>query len=84
LNQAIERVYMLFDKNFQNSFVKDIENYVLKNGGTYIDAILEMCEKSEIEPQLAAKFLTQPIIEKVAVEGIDINILKENNAKLPI
>jgi hypothetical protein len=75
---------MLFDKNIQNDFIKNIENYVLKNGGTYIDAILTMCELFEIEPQIAAKFLTKPIIEKVAVEGIDINILKENTAKLPI
>jgi hypothetical protein len=75
---------MLFDNNIQNDFVNDVEKYVGKNGGTYIDAILHMCEIFEIEPQIAAKFLTQPIIEKVAVEGIDINILKENNAKLPI
>jgi hypothetical protein len=75
---------MLFDKNVQNDFIKNIENYVLKNGGTYIDAILTMCELFEIEPQIAAKFLTKPIIEKVAVEGIDINLLKENTAKLPI
>ena len=75
---------MLFDKNFQNTFIRDVEDYVLKNNGTYIDAILEMCEKYEIEPQIAARFLTQPIIEKVAVEGIDINILKEKNSKLPI
>ena len=75
---------MIFDQNFQNSFVKDIENYVLNNGGTYIEAILEMCERFEIEPQIAARFLTKPIIEKVSIEGIDINLLKENNAKLPI
>ena len=75
---------MIFDKNIQNDFVKCVENYVKKNGGTYIDAILTMCEDFEIEPQIAAKFLTKPIIEKVAVEGVDINILKENTAKLPI
>jgi len=75
---------MIFDKNIQNDFIKNIENYVLKNDGTYIEAILTMCELFEIEPQIAAKFLTKPIIEKVAVEGIDINLLKENTAKLPI
>ena len=75
---------MLFDKNFQNTFIRDVEDYVLKNNGTYIDAILEMCEKCEIEPQIAARFLTKPIIEKVAVEGIDINILKKKKSKLPI
>jgi kynurenine formamidase len=75
---------MLFDNNIQNDFVKSVEKYVGKNGGTYIDAILHMCELFEVEPQIAAKFLSQPIIEKVGVEGIDINILKENDAKLPI
>jgi hypothetical protein len=75
---------MIFDNNIQNDFIKNIENYVLKNDGTYIEAILTMCELFEIEPQIAAKFLTKPIIEKVAVEGIDINLLKENTAKLPI
>jgi hypothetical protein len=75
---------VIFDKDFQNNFNKDVENYVKRNDGTYIDAILEMCEGFDIEPQIVAKFLSQPIIEKVAVEGIDINLLKENTAKLPI
>jgi len=75
---------MLFDKEIRNDFVKDVEKYVENNGGTYIEAILVMCDKFEFEPQIAAKFLTKPIIEKVAVEGIDINILKEKNSKLPI
>ena len=75
---------MLIDKDMQNNFVKDVEKYVENMGGTYIDAILTMCEKYGIEPQIAAKFLTKPIIEKVAIEGIDINILKKKNSKLPI
>tara|TARA_Y100000034_G_scaffold120662_1_gene163856 strand:+ start:485 stop:712 length:228 start_codon:yes stop_codon:yes gene_type:complete len=75
---------VIFNKDIQNDFVKSVEDYVKKNGGTYIDAILTICEGFEIEPQIAAKFLTKPIIEKVAVEGIDINLLKENTAKLPI
>ena len=75
---------MLFDKDIQTDFARDVEKYVENNGGTYIDAILTMCENFEIEPQIAAKFLTKPIIEKVAIEGVDINLLKENTAKLPI
>ena len=75
---------MLFDKDIQTDFARDVEKYVENNGGTYIDAILTMCENFEIEPRIAAKFLTKPIIEKVAIEGVDINLLKENTAKLPI
>jgi len=74
----------MYNIDIQNDFVNDVEKYVVKMGGTYIDAILNISEQYEIEPQIAAKFLTKPIIEKVAIEGIDINILKENTAKLPI
>jgi hypothetical protein len=75
---------MLFDKNIQKDFIKDVEKYVEHNGGTYIDAILCMCDKFKMEPEACAKFLTKPIIEKVAVEGIDINLLKAKESKLPI
>ena len=75
---------MIFDKDIQNDFVKGVEEYVRKNGGTYIEAILVMCETFEIEPQIAAKLISKPIIEKVAVEGIDINLLKAKESKLPI
>jgi len=48
-----------------------------------IDAVLEMCTQYTIEPQLAAKFISQPIIEKIHAEGQKINLLP-NNVKLPI
>ena len=75
---------MIFDKDIKNDFVKGVERYVQNNGGTYIEAILAMCETFEIEPQIAAKLISKPIIEKVAVEGIDINLLKAKESKLPI
>jgi hypothetical protein len=75
---------MLLDQSLQNSFIRGIENYVLSGNGNYIEGTLVMCEKYGIEPQIAAKFLTQPIIEKIKIEGIDINILKKNDSKLPI
>jgi hypothetical protein len=75
---------MIFNKSIQNDFVKDIERHVQNNGGTYIDAILGMCEKFDIEPEACARFLTKPIIEKVAVEGININLLDKKESKLPI
>jgi len=74
---------MIFDDNIEEVFSKEVEKYVLKNGGDYIDAVLEVCEKYNMEPQLAAKFLSQPIIEKLHVEGQKTNILP-NTAKLPV
>jgi len=72
---------MIFDDT--NNFSSDVEQYVKKNGGGYIEAILELCETNNIEPQVAAKFLTQPIIEKIQTEGEDSNLLPKG-ARLPI
>ena len=72
---------MIFDKD--NSFSTDVEDFVNKNGGSYIDAVLGVCETYDIEPQVASKFLTQPIIEKIQTEGQSLNLLP-SGAKLPI
>ena len=61
-----------------------VESYVYQNGGEYIDAVLYICEKENIEPQVAAKYLTQPIIEKIETEGRDMNLLPKITAELPI
>jgi len=66
-----------------NKFASEVEDYVKSNGGGYIEAVLELCENYNIEPQVAAKFLTQPIIEKLQTEGQDSNILPKG-ARLPI
>jgi len=72
---------MIFEDS--KKFVSEVENYVKQNGGGYIEAILEICEKCNIEPQVAAKFLTKPIIEKIQAEGEDFNLLPKG-ARLPI
>jgi len=64
-------------------FINDIENYVKENGGHYMDAVLEVAEQNNIEPEAAAKFLTKPIIEKIRAEGESINLLPRG-ARLPV
>ena len=46
-------------------FPREVENHVKKFGVSYIDAVLAVCEQYGIEPQVAAKFLNKPIIEKI-------------------
>jgi len=75
---------MLFSKEDQNDFMKGIEKYVLSGECGYIDAILLSCENFDIEPQVAAKFLPKPIIEKIEQEGRKFNMLPKNAAKLPV
>ena len=72
---------MIFEES--NNFASDVEEFVKKNGGGYIEAILEVCETHIIEPQVAAKCLTQPIIEKIQTEGEDANLLPRG-ARLPL
>lgn len=66
-----------------NKFALEIEEFVKENGGCYMDAVLELCEQHNIEPEAAAKFLTQPIIEKIRMEGEEVNLLPKG-ARLPL
>ena len=72
---------MLFEDS--ENFSNQVEEFVKKNGGGYIEAIVELCADKNIEPEVAAKFLTQPIIEKIQTEGEDSNLLPKG-ARLPI
>lgn len=74
---------MIFDEQAQETFSRKVEVYVQEHGEGYIDAIIELSDEYGIEPNVAAKFLSKPIIEKVQQEGQDINLLPETT-KLPI
>ncbi len=64
-------------------FVREVENQVKKFSVSYIDAVIAVCERYGIEPQVAAKFLNKPIIEKIKAEGQELNLLPKNT-KLPV
>ena len=72
---------MIFEDS--DNFAAQVEEFVRKNGGGYIEAVLELCEEQDIEPQVAAKFLTKPIIEKLENEGQESNMLPRG-ARLPL
>ena len=62
---------------------ESVEKYVSDNGGSYIDAVLYICEKEYIDPIIAAKYLSKPIKEKIEMEGVQLNILPSKKGKLP-
>lgn len=64
-------------------FPKEVENHAKKYEVSYIDAVLAVCERYGIEPQVAAKFLTKPIIEKIKAEGQELNLLPKKS-RLPV
>jgi hypothetical protein len=50
---------------------------------SYIDAVLELCEKEDIDPTAAGKLLSKPIIEKIQAEATDLHFLK-GPSQLPL
>lgn len=68
-------------KQIQDQFSEEVEKIAEKNG-SYIDAVLQLCDKHNIEPQVAAKIISRPIKEKIESEGRDSNLLP-SVTKLP-
>jgi hypothetical protein len=64
-------------------FPKEVERYAIKHGVSYIDSVLAICEEFGIEPQMAAKFLSKPIIQKIKAEGQGLNLLPKKT-RLPL
>jgi hypothetical protein len=92
LTDSIYKVYYVFNRRNslilneeeKKTFSKKVENIVKERGGTYLEAVIELCEKHEIEPGIVAKSLSKPIVEKLKIEGQDLNILPKQEVKLPI
>ena len=63
--------------------IKEIEGFteevveMAEKSGSYIESVIALCDKYNIEPQVAAKMLSKPIIEKIEREGISANILPQ-------
>ena len=72
---------MLFDAREIN-LSAEIENYVRDEGGMYMDAIIVMCDRFNIEASVAAKHLSRPIVEKLRGEGEELNMLPKTS-RLP-
>jgi hypothetical protein len=73
--------FVLNDLNEQ-IFSSAVEKLVQERKMPYIDAILELCDVYQIEPEVAAKLVSRPIRENLHVEGIAKNILPKE-AMLP-
>jgi len=74
--------HMIFDTETKSSFSKKVEDYVIKTGCQYMDSVLKLCEDHNIEPEVAAKYLTKPIKEKIMLEGQEINLVPRTTSKL--
>ena len=71
------------------NFSVEIEKRVKGKNPSYMDAVMDVCESFEIEPQSVAKHLSKQIIEKIRLEALERNHRvpgksKEKTQKLPL
>jgi hypothetical protein len=63
--------------------IQKVEFYVKQDGMTYAEAIIEVCEQKELEPEDMAKLIKKgPLKNKLEVEAMNRNIIKNSTAKL--
>lgn len=63
----------------KNKFTKLIEETVAELRIPYIEAILYLCEKNDIEPEDVKKFISPIIKGKVEAEAMSLNYLPKSN-----
>lgn len=73
---------MTVEEQFLNKsrFSKLIEKTVVDLRVTYMDAILHVCTKHEIEPEDVKKFVSPVIRDKLEAEAMALNFLPKTNA----
>ena len=56
-------------------FAIKIEEIVSKGGVSYMDAILDYCEKNQMEPDAIAPLISRPLKEKIEADARELNFL---------
>ena len=80
IDEALNSKFISKDK-----FAEDIEKIVLNTKLNYIDAIVQYCEKNEIELDTVNKLVSRPLKEKLRAEATELNFLKRTSrGKLPV
>lgn len=64
----------------KSKFTKLIENTVADMKIPYMDAILHVCKKNDIEPEDVRKFISPVIRDKLEAEAMDLNFLPKKNS----
>lgn len=67
----------------KEDFCKKVENLVIDKNSSYLEAVLQLQEQYGMDYSLVAKFLSQPLKEKLESEGRDLNLIKKGKSVLP-
>lgn len=66
------------------TFARSIDDLVQKSGLNYIEAIVEHCEQTGLEIEVAASLINSNLKSKIAAVAHDHNLMKEKISRLPI
>ena len=66
----------------KSKFSKIIEKHVVENKLTWIDAVVESCEETGIDPEDVKKYISPVIKEKIEAEARSLNYLPKQNELL--
>lgn len=72
---------MTIEQHFltKSKFTKLIESTVIELKIPYMEAILHVCNKNDIEPEDVKKFISPVIKGKVEAEAMELNYLPKGN-----
>ena len=69
----------------KQKFSKMVENIILKdNSISYMDAILLVCEKNDIEIEDARKFISVAMKNKIENEANKLNLMQNKNGSVEL
>ena len=64
-------------------FSLEIENIAKDKKITHMDAVIDFCQKNDIEPDTVGRLITKGLKEKIEANARELNYL-ERQAQLPI
>jgi len=72
---------MIDDETFLNkpNFTKMVENKVLDTKQSYMDAVLDLCNRLDIDPIDVKKFVSPVIQGKIEAEAMTLNLIPRQN-----
>ena len=72
---------MIDDETFLNkpNFTKMVENKVLDTKQSYMDAVIDLCDKLDIDPIDVKKFISPVIQGKIEAEAMMLNLIPRQN-----
>lgn len=71
-------------KDEMAKFARAIDGLVANTDYNYIEAIVEYCKQTGLEIEVAATLVNSNLKSKLAINAMDLNLLKEKGSRLPI